>query len=652
MFAPRGFVFRYHCMMPRLFFFVAISLCGFFSLHAQELSTRNKRAIELYQESDNFMIRRQYRQVVNLLNQAINRDFGFTEAHMRLALAHKALDERDKALKFFEEVIKQKPNSPAFAKAYSGKADLLFFEMKYEEAISFAEQYLQLAPRGDEVEGMRRLIENARFSIAGIQNPVEFKPRALSAVVNSFQMQYFPSLTADEQILFFTARNGNSRNDDEDIFISKKLASGDWGPPQPVSRRINTQYNEGTCSISADGRMMIFTACEGRKGFGSCDLYYTYKSGDQWAIPENLGPNINTAYWESQPSLSADGNVLFFVSNRPGGLGGRDIYVSRRDEQGNWLPARNLGPPVNTTADEVSPFIHANGLTLFFASTGHPGFGGFDLFFVERNEEEWSAPKNLGFPINNAEDQVSLFITASGTTAYYSNERRQGNVYVESKLYSFELPPEIQVRRGANYVKGRVVDALTGKPMAAVVELYDLLSNELTAKVKADSASGEYLITLTKGSEYALYVSQSGYLFDSRYFSSQEGESLNYEMADILLNRIERGKSVNLNNLFFDFDKFDLRDKSKTELQKIIAFMQAYPDIKIEVEGHTDNIGDARYNQNLSENRAKSVYNYLVQAGISSERIQSKGYGASRPIADNATEEGRQQNRRIAFKIL
>jgi outer membrane protein OmpA-like peptidoglycan-associated protein len=398
--------------------------------------------------------------------------------------------------------------------------------------------------------------------------------------------------------------------------------------------------------------MMIFTACEGRKGYGSCDLYYTYKNGEQWVIPENLGPNINTQYWESQPSLSADGNVLFFVSNRPGGKGGRDIYMSRRGDDGAWQPAENVGEPINTPGDEVSPFIHANGLNLFFSSNEHPGFGGFDLFYSEWERGAWQEPINLGYPINNGEDQVSLFISASGLTGYYSNERKQGNVYIESKLYQFDVPPEIQVKRAVSYVKGRVVDAQSGKPIPAAVELYDLQTDERSGRVLTDSLTGEYMITLPEGTEYALYVNKDGYLFDSRHFSLDTEEVRNVVLEDILLNRIEKGKSVNLNNLFFDFDAYTLRDKSKTELKKIVTFLQRYPELRIEVEGHTDNVGNSGYNQSLSENRAKAVYAFLVQAGIAEDRIASKGYGMSKPIATNETEAGRQQNRRIAFKIL
>lgn len=635
-------------LLATIFLFILIAFPG----KGQELSTRNKKAAELYRESEAYMIRRQYKQAIDLLGQAVNRDFGFTEAQLRLADAFKLYGDASSALKYYDEVIKQKPNKRAFASAYLSKASLLKGPAYFDEVIVLAETYLSLLPDSRDAPLARRIAENARFAKEAIKNPLDFTPRPLPAVVNSFDLQYFPVLTADENTLFFTARNTDGPNNDEDIFISEKLPSGDFRPPQSISWRINTRYNEGTCTISADGRMMIFTVCEGRKGFGSCDLFYTYKNGDQWSIPENLGPSINTQYWESQPSLSADGNVLFFVSNRPAGKGGRDIYLSRRDENGEWLPAENLGEPVNTSGDEVSPFIHANGMTLFYSSNEHPGFGGYDLFSSEWKKTTWSMPKNLGYPINTEEDQVSLFISASGKTGYYSNEKKRGNVYVESKLYMFDVPPEIQVERAVSYVKGRVVDALTGAPIPAAVELYDLSTEERSARVFTDSLTGEYMITLTEGAEYALYVSRDGYLFDSRNFTVNDEEDLNLILDDILLNRIEKGKSVNLNNLFFDFDAYTLREKSKTELKKLVAFLERYPELRIEVEGHTDNVGDADYNQNLSSNRAKAVFDFLKGAGIPADRLEAKGYGMSRPIASNATESGRQQNRRIAFKIL
>ncbi|MGE0930486.1 OmpA family protein [Peijinzhouia sedimentorum] len=634
-------------------FLILFTTLTFTSQAQQELGTNNKRAASLYVESENYVIRRQYPQAISLLNQALNRDYQFAEAHLRLGTCYKAIEDNAGAIKHFTEVIKLKPQDPRYSMAYFVLAEINIKEGKYDEAIELLNQHQKIAPKGNLLDEGARMLQNAQFAMQAINNPVEFNPEPLSSKVNVFQLQYFPVLTADEKTLFFTARNGNARTDDEDIFISTKDNFGDWTTPESISRNINTRFNEGTCSISADGRMMIFTACEGRQGYGSCDLYVTYKIGEEWSVPNNLGPNINSPQWDSQPSLSADGNTLYFVSNRPGGIGNRDIYVSYRNEAGDWTMAQNLGEPLNTSSDEVSPFIHANGLTFFFASNGHPGFGGFDLFSSEIDvNNQWGVPKNVGYPINTSEDQVSLFIAASGTTAYYANEKKQGNQYVDSKIYSFELPPQLQVTRGVNYVKGRVVDAITQRPIVATVELYDLETDELSSRVKSDSLTGEYLITLTKGSEYALYVNKNGYLFDSRYFSFQEDDSVNPELADILLNKINRGESVNLNNIFFDFDKFVLREKSKTELKKIIAFLNAYPDIKIEIEGHTDNVGSAQYNLELSRNRALSVYEYLLENGIADNRVYYKGYGMEKPIATNETEEGRQQNRRIAFKIL
>jgi OmpA-OmpF porin, OOP family len=639
--------------LMRLLFSILYIVLPLFAISAQDnLSTKNRRAAELYQESENYMVRRQYNQVISLLNQAVSRDSDFAEAHFRLGQAHKAQSNKEKALFHFDQVLRMQGSNAKFSAAWFQKGDLLFKYMQYEEAIAALEYYEKLAPKGEHIKENKTLLASAKFAKEAIQNPVNFDPKPLSNVVNAFALQYFPVLTADEQTLFFTARNGNARGDDEDIFVSQKNQFGEWGRPESISPTINTIYNEGTCTITGDGRTMIFTACEGRSGYGSCDLYISFKVGNQWTKPENLGPNINTSHWESQPSLSADGRRLYFVSNRPGGLGLRDIYYSDRYSNGQWAPAKNLGAPINTEADEVSPFIHANGEILFFSSNGHPGFGGYDLFYSTLEKSKFSLPVNLGYPINTSEDQVSLFITASGTQAYYANEKKEGNIYVESKLYTFPLPPQLQVVRSVNFVKGKVVDAITQKPITAQIELIDLETDELASVVSSDSISGEYLITLSKGSEYALYISKGGYLFDSRYFSYQEGDDVNPVMADILLHKIERGKSVNLNNLFFDFDKFELRDKSKTELNKIISFLHAYPELKIEIEGHTDNVGSDEYNLNLSKQRALSVYTYLLKSGIPEQRLSFKGYGKNNPIADNDSEAGRQSNRRIAFKIL
>ncbi|MCS6833973.1 MAG: OmpA family protein, partial [Flammeovirgaceae bacterium] len=383
-----------------------------------------------------------------------------------------------------------------------------------------------------------------------------------------------------------------------------------------------------------------------------CDLFISRKVGGQWQKPQNLGKTVNSVHWESQPALSADGRMLCFVSDRPGGKGKKDLWMTQLDEKGEWTPPVNL-ETINTEGDEISPFLHANGFTLFFSSDGYPGFGGYDIFKSEMNNKVWQSPVNLGYPINNHRDQVGFFVTADGKNAYYSNEESQEKNIVTSIIYTSPLPEEIAPERKSGYVKGVVKDAKTLQPLQAKVELRNVETDELISFVDSDQKNGEYLIVLTEGAEYALHVSQKGYMLKSVNFNYKENNRGDGVVLDILLDPIVAGTKISLNNIFFERSSYQLLDKSKTELNKVVQFLQNHPDIRIEISGHTDNTGDKLANLQLSLKRAEAVMDYLVKVGgISKDRIEAKGYGEEFPISPNDTEENKAKNRRIEFKIL
>jgi OmpA-OmpF porin, OOP family len=641
--------------MKRVIFLSVFLLLTFLQgVEAQKgghLSTKNKKAIKHYDYAELLIIRRQFYDAIDHLDKALKKDNKFVEAHLRLGSIYSTLNMPEKAYLHYEVVAQLQPDEKKYAPVYQHLADLSMSFGKYEKASFYASKYIELLPHGKEKDNLEELIKNADYAKEKIKQPLPFYPQPLPDQVNRFELQYFPVLTVDQKSLIFTRREGMAAHFDEDIFISHKDKNGEWGIPESISDEINTSYNEGTCTISADGRMLIFTSCLGRKGYGSCDLYVTYKTGDKWSEPQNLGPKVNSAYWESQPALSADGRTLYFVSDRRGGQGKRDIWVSYRDHKGEWTEAENLGPEVNSKDDDVSPFIHVNGQTLFFSSKRYPSFGGFDLFYTEKTDKGWTKPENLGYPINTSDDQVSLFITADGKKGYYSHEKRMDNSYV-SKIYEFDVPKEIQVSHKSNYVTGRVYDKETKKLLKAQVELYDLSSDKLKSSVFSDSVSGEYLMVLNQGAEYALYVNKRGYLFEGLFFNYMETSSFEPVVIDVYLKPIKQGSKTTLKNIFFDTDKFDLQDKSKTELAKVIKFLKANPDVRIEVSGHTDDVGSKEYNNKLSLNRAKAVYDHLIKAGVPQNRLEYKGYGQDKPEYPNDTEENRKKNRRIEFRII
>ncbi|MEX2233423.1 MAG: OmpA family protein [Cyclobacteriaceae bacterium] len=618
------------------------------------LATKSKKAIELYTEADNFRVRGQFSQAIGMLNQAIQKDKSFVEAYYRLGIIYMTLKDFPEAIKNLERGLTLTDDIRKQKVFWYDLGETYFTVGEYAKAENLISQFLKTEIQNrPKIERATLLLNNIGFAKENINNVSAYKLKRLSDTVNAFVMQYFPVLTADQQQLIFTRRMGGGPNDDEDLVISNKNSRGRWAVPESLSKNINTRLNEGTCTISADGRKLIFTSCVGRQGFGSCDLFESVRIGEEWTEPKNLGSNVNSPEWESQPSLSADGRTLYFVSDRRGGVGRRDIWVSNLNEKGDWIRAKNAGKPINTIYDEISPFIHVNNKVLYFASNGLVGFGGYDIFFSEKDSSvSWSKPQNIGSPINNHEDQFSLFITADGKKGYYSHEEAKDAGYSVSHIYEIDIPEENRIRYKSNYVKGVVRDKATREPLAASIELINLETNSTESLVGSDSVSGNYLIVLTQGAEYALYVNRSGYLFRSLNFNYSAIKDYEPIILNIDLEKATEGTIAILQNIFFDVDKYDLKEKSLTELQKILRFLKENPTFNVEISGHTDNSGSEAYNLQLSQKRAQSVFDYLVSKGIELKRLLPKGYGPNRPIAENDSEEGRQKNRRIEFKII
>ena len=392
----------------------------------------------------------------------------------------------------------------------------------------------------------------------------------------------------------------------------------------------------------------MFTACNRPGGFGSCDLYISYLTENGWSEALNLGAQINTDQWESQPCLSPDKRDLYFTSRRPGGFGGSDIYVAHLLPNGKWSAPENMGSGINTVGDEASPFIHADNQSFYFTSNGLPGYGEEDIFIVRKTADgKWGAPENLGYPINTIDHEGTLFIASNGATAYFASDRSDSKGGLD--IYSFELRADIRPAKTL-WIRGQVFDKKTTKGIPSTVELIDLASRQTISRVQTDE-TGHYLITLPVGKDYAFNVNRKGYLFYSDNYSLKDKAPDSTYLKNIPLQPVEVNAAMVLKNIFFDFSKYALRNESQVELDKLVQFLKDNPTVKIVVEGHTDNVGAAADNLKLSENRARAVMNYLLNNGITAGRVTSKGFGATRPIADNRSEEGRAFNRRTEIKI-
>ena len=433
-------------------FLLIIAVVSSLSVTAQvSLSTKSTKAIELYTEADNYRVRGQHAIAIDLLNQAISKDKKFVEAYYRLGLVYLTIKSYSKAIENFETGLSLTSELRKQKVFWYDLGETYLLTGQYDKATSLLSEFVKVETQNKQkLDKANLMLKNAVFAKANQAEKSKYKQRKLSDTVNCYAMQYFPVLTADQQELFFTRRLAGVGDDDEDLVVARKDPRGRWHNPVPISKNINSKFNEGTCTISADGRKLIFTSCTGRRGYGSCDLFESTKIGNDWSEPVNLGPNVNSFDWESQPSLSADGRTLYFVSDRKGGFGRRDIWFSTLDDKGIWTKAQNLGAPVNTQYEEYSPFIHVNGKTLYFASNGLVGFGGFDIFYSEKTETGWTLPENVGAPINDHEDQFSLFITADGRKGYYSHEEMTPSGIPMGRLYEVQIPEEKQVKYKSN----------------------------------------------------------------------------------------------------------------------------------------------------------------------------------------------------------
>lgn len=607
-----------------------------------EAGTKNKKAQQLMDQAINLNKAGEYMLALDKVNEAIKKDDEFINAYMLKGDILIFLQQYDEAVKTFDKILSIKPD---YVKAYYNKANAYVKAQKYAEAKQTLEKfktYPYWEKMKKDVEHLLAICDFASYSLA---NPVPFSPKNLGPNVNTAAHEYHPGLTADQQKLFFTRMLPGPNED----FYESVLVDTVWQKARNLGAPVNSRDNEGTVSVSTDGQYIFFTACGRADTKGSCDIYFTRLDGDRWGNPINMQNPVNSISWESQPSLSYDGVNIYFCSNRPGGYGGHDIWVTTF-ENNRFTEPVNLGPEINTEGEEQSPFIHTDNKTLYFSSTGHPGMGEGDIFYAKKDAEgKWQKPVNIGYPINTPADELGLMVDRSGKWAYITSDMPGG--YGGWDIYTFELYPGARPE-SSTYAKGDVYDADTKEKLEANVELVELSTGKTVISSRSNKKTGEFLMVLQPNNDYMLNVNKEGYLFYSENFGLKEFPSDQPSVMSVPLKKIGLNGKVILKNVFFDTDKFDLKEESKAELNKLVALLKANPKMKIEIGGHTDNTGNKQKNITLSQNRAKSVYDYLVKNGIDAARLSYKGYGDSQPIADNKTDEGRRQNRRTEFTIM
>lgn len=645
-----------------LAFLVAFSTLSAFG---QAGRSSDKKANKYYAVGREYFKDQLWEMAESNLLLALERDPNFLDAMNLLSEVYIGLERLDESKKWTKKIIDINPDySPNLILIL---ATLEQYESNYAEALIWYEKYLKMAPpESSNYRAAKKGAASCEFAQWAMQHPVEFTIENLGPNINSEHSEYFPAMTADEALLMYTRatpveRSQYFENDrNEDFFFSERQADGTWGKSFNPGSPLNTPLNEGAPTLSPDGKYLIFTACDlgdmgyygpDKKGFGHCDLFVCVRQGNKWSRPLNMGQTINSKHWESQPSFASDGKTIYFIRGRYDRYKERhdDIYMSQM-VNGKWAQAQPLPNNINTDGKEESVFIHPDNKTLYFSSDGHVGMGGMDIFMTKKQDDgSWSDPINLGYPINTSEQENSFHVSASGNYAIIASSREGG--FGKLDLYKMTLPENLKPQQ-ITYLKGKIKDAKTKKPLEASFLLIDLAKGDTVVTTTSDAVDGSFLVVLPASEQYALIADHEGYLYHSENFALDFSKDLSHFEKNIDLQPMVAGSSIVLKNVFFDTDKFELKPNSRTELDRLQKLLKDNITLRIEISGHTDNQGNATANMTLSRNRAKAVYDFLIRSGIDANRLTFEGYGKEKPIATNDTEEGRQLNRRTEFKIL
>lgn len=616
----------------------------------QYTSTKN-RAIKKYLSATKAFDNHNNSLAKKQLQKAISIDEQFVEPWLLMGQIYLNEKNDSMALKAYKRAVEIRPDF--FIPTYFNIGKLSLRLGDYEKARQNLIYYQEKGRNKKILKKNRRYLDQVEFALEQIKNPVPYNPVNLGSNINSPYSEWINAITVDESYMIFTVRepvNKSEADREEEYFYysEKNSETREWQPRQKMSNQFNIMENEGAMFISPDRSFLVYTACNPVQG---CDLYISYRREGGWSKPRNMGSRVNSPQWDTHATIASDNKTLYFASTRKGGMGKSDIYKTTRLKDGSWSYPQNLGPRINTPQNEQYPFIHPDNNTLYFSSAGHLGMGELD-FFVSRLDEngQWSKPQNLGYPINTYHEEIGLQVNASGEIAYISTDRLNGEGRFD--IYAIDMPMEARPDP-VTYMKGIVYDKVTKEKLRARFELIDLNSGRVITNAYSAKQDGAFLLSIPANKNYALNVKKEGYLFYSENFKLKDvRKKTDPLIKDIPLKPIQVGETVVLNNIFFEYDKYDLLPESRVELNRLAELLNKNPELNIRIQGHTDSRGDEAYNQELSENRAKAVYDFLIQQGINPNRLSYKGYGESQPIADNDTEKGRAKNRRTAFEVV
>jgi outer membrane protein OmpA-like peptidoglycan-associated protein/tetratricopeptide (TPR) repeat protein len=636
-------------------------------LQSQSLSDscpdyKSNRADKAYDKAIRAFSQRSYSECIGLMKEVIDIEPYYADAYYVLGLIYiKESRMNLKAAKEnFQKVISICPSYDVYA--YYHLARIAYGAQDYQSAYDYIKIFLEdvdLIKTDEDYDEAIRIKDFSKFYADMLNHPVPFDPKPVPGVSTEYD-EYLPIISPDNEMALFTRKVKTETKKDaftsptglKEKFMYSIREEGEFGRGQLMPPPFNQYDNEGGATLTINNKTLYYTLCKytADRRYYNCDICFSENVAGNWMLIKSIGNKVNTENtWESQPSITSDGKTLYFVSDREGGLGGYDIYKSSKESDGEWGNPENLGAAINTPGNEKTPFIHTDSQTLYFSSDGLMGLGGYDIFFSKMKENGmWGEPKNIGYPINSFDDDVGFFVSTDGHYGYFASNKYDG--FGGWDLYSFDLYEEARPEK-VLLVRGKISDEENIGFRDAKVEIRNVETKKIT-EIEVDSITGEYFGAVLLRSDYIMTVKKKGYVQESKYISKIDQRIAKPLDMFIDLKPIQVGMSYRLNDIYFDFNSTQLLAESMTVIDEFYEFLVENPSLKISIQGHTDNIGSEEDNLKLSEERSKAVYSYLVQRGISIERLAYKGFGESKPVESNDTEDGRARNRRTEFVII
>lgn len=663
-------------------------LLAFFFIYSTSFSqiddlcveTRNKKAIKLYNDAIN-IINYDYKKGYILLKEAIIIEPDFIEVYYLLGeinyrnALHALSDIHEIQMleRYYSRAEKNFLKVTELCPSYYNYSSYFYLGEFYYDSKDFKKAQFNLLKftsksslQSVEMDKAKAMLENVNIYLDLTENPVFFNPHYVEGICTKAD-EFLPYISPDGQYAFYTKRYKEMRlkayvaEDVEEFTYSVRKETVDsllcvYSKGNKMLLPFNDGRNQGGVSITIDNNHLYITICEftrvGNKPYNNCDIYVSHLIDGKWSELINLGDSINSNNtWEGQPSISADGNTLYFASAREESIGGIDIYKTEKNKEGKWLKAKGLGLKINTKGNDKSPFIHSDNHTLYFSSDGRLGMGGFDIYFSKlQDNNKWTEPMNIGYPINTNDDDLGFIVSTNGQKAYFSSNKLSGVGGWD--IYSFDLYDKARPKK-VLFVKGQLVDEKGEILVDAKVELKSITSSKITEGL-VDRMTGKYAVAVSvlKNEEFIMTVKKKEYSFTSQYINPYDEEFEEPKEVDFEVKKIEKGTNVKLNNIYFAFNSDSLDNRSKIVLDNFFEFLIENEQLKIRIDGHTDDIDTKEFNLDLSVRRAKAVHDYLKNTGIRKDRLKYTGYGETKPVADNNSDEGRALNRRTEFVIL